>query len=52
MGRKFESKNWFICTNCKYHGDEESLRSGLYVTDISKDIVAVDCPKCGLQQIK
>lgn len=51
MGNKFKNKNWFICKCCGYHGDEESLREKLYVTDVA-DNECVECPKCSVIQIR
>lgn len=52
MSNKFKNKNWFICKYCGYHADEESLRDGLYITDVSKETTVVECPKCGMQQMR
>lgn len=53
MGKKNKNNTWFICENCNYHASEEELREKLYVTDIRvSGLIAVECPKCGLEQIK
>lgn len=52
MGNKFKNKNWFICKCCGYHGDEESLREKLYVTDVTDDVTVVECPRCNANQIR
>ncbi len=53
MGKKNKNNTWFICENCNYHASEEELREKLYVTDIKvSGLIAVECPRCGLEQIK
>jgi Zn ribbon nucleic-acid-binding protein len=49
--KKKENKNWFHCVNCGYKSSEEKLREGLYITDMTNNMKAVECPKCGLDQL-
>ena len=52
MKKNFKNNNWFTCNYCGYKNSEDELRDKLYVTDMKNGMIAVECPKCGVEQLK